>query len=322
MKVRLPKGSFSDQLRSFSSSNVFGPTLIFIASLMWALDGLLRISLYSLPPAMVVTLEHLLGLVILLPFLFKNYKSILNASTGAKISLVVTAILSGALGTIFYTAALGNVAASGVDLKYSSIVLMLQLQPIITTVLAVLLLKEKVSAKFVLYSVFAVLGIYLVSFPNLLPAFGTKQADAQLLGTGLAFLAALSWGAGTVFSKKSLDEIEFSAATAGRFLVTVIFSAILAFALGQVVPIATVSMAQWQSLIIIVLTTGAVALLIYYRGLAHTEAKISAFVELAFPLTAFLIDLAQGKFFTPLQLIGAFLTLWMITRITRLNKDK
>src|SRR3989344_2210171 len=50
----------------------FGPLFIIIAALIWSFDGVLRRSLYSLPPAVIVFYEHILGAVILL-FLFKHW---------------------------------------------------------------------------------------------------------------------------------------------------------------------------------------------------------------------------------------------------------
>lgn len=44
-----------------------GSIAVVFAALLWSLDGFLRRELYSLPPAVVVFWEHLLGLIILAP---------------------------------------------------------------------------------------------------------------------------------------------------------------------------------------------------------------------------------------------------------------
>jgi hypothetical protein len=49
----------------------FGPLFIIIAALLWSGDGILRISLYALPPSVVVFYENLLGAIILLFFATK-----------------------------------------------------------------------------------------------------------------------------------------------------------------------------------------------------------------------------------------------------------
>ena len=48
-----------------------GPVLIIIAALLWAVDGVIRRNLYILPPITIIFLEHLIGLIILSPFVFK-----------------------------------------------------------------------------------------------------------------------------------------------------------------------------------------------------------------------------------------------------------
>ena len=48
-----------------------GPVFIIIAALLWAFDGLIRQHLYSLPPITIIFFEHLIGLIILAPFVFK-----------------------------------------------------------------------------------------------------------------------------------------------------------------------------------------------------------------------------------------------------------
>ena len=48
-----------------------GFIFIIIAALIWSFDGVLRISLYSLPPSVIVFYEHLLGAFVLLFFLSK-----------------------------------------------------------------------------------------------------------------------------------------------------------------------------------------------------------------------------------------------------------
>ena len=61
-------------------SNNNAPYLIILAALLWSADGLIRRYLYSLPPASVVFLEHLLGLLVLLPLFLKEAKNLRNLS--------------------------------------------------------------------------------------------------------------------------------------------------------------------------------------------------------------------------------------------------
>ena len=55
-----------------SKNTIFiGALAVVVAALLWSLDGtFLRPHLASLSPALVVFLEHSLGFIVLLPFLF------------------------------------------------------------------------------------------------------------------------------------------------------------------------------------------------------------------------------------------------------------
>ena len=64
-----------------------------------------------------------------------------------------------------------------------------------------------------------------------------------------------------------------------------------------------------------------VALWIYYHGLRMTQAKISTILELAFPLTAVIIDIFVFKtFLTFGQYLAAVVLLYAIYRVGRLNR--
>jgi drug/metabolite transporter, DME family len=293
------------------SAVIGGPALIVVAALIWSLDAILRADLRTIPASFLVTLEHGLGLIVVFPFLYIYRRQFLDASLKAKAALVFVAILSGALGTIFYTAALARVSF----VPFSVVVLMQQLNPLFAITAAWLLLKEKIDGRFLVSGFFALVGAYLMSFPELTPDFESVEGKEQMIAAGLALGAALCWGTGTVFSKIALSEIDFRAATAGRYLVATIAALIFAVVLGETIPLGDVTSKQWTMLIVIVFTAGTVALLFYYKGLAKTEARISAFAELVWPLSAFAIDIARGFEFKETQLVGAALLLIMINRI-------
>ena len=75
----------------------FGPLFVIVAALLWSFDGLLRVSLYSLPPAVIVFYEHLLGAFILLLISFKWFADLKKLSRKEWIAMGVVALFSGAL---------------------------------------------------------------------------------------------------------------------------------------------------------------------------------------------------------------------------------
>src|ERR1700745_3869595 len=104
--------------------NYTGPVFILIAATLWAFDGLIRQHLYTLPPITIIFFEHLIGLIILSPFVFKYVvQSKLNAREWWLVVLI--AILSGLLGTLWFTTALGKVHFISISVVF----LLQKLQP-------------------------------------------------------------------------------------------------------------------------------------------------------------------------------------------------
>jgi drug/metabolite transporter (DMT)-like permease len=65
---------------------------------------------------------------------------------------------------------------------------------------------------------------------------------------------------------------------------------------------------QMMYLGIIVLSTGSVAVFIYYYGLKHVPASHATLYELFWPLSAVIIDwVAHGRVLTSGQIVGAIL---------------
>jgi len=75
-------------------------------------------------------------------------------------------------------------------------------------------------------------------------------------------------------------------------------------------------------LFIIALSTGMVALWIYYRGLKHTEAKVATILELTFPVAAAVIDIARGNPLALSQYLAATVLLYAMYRVSRLNTQR
>ena len=82
-----------------------GPILIIIAASLWAIDGIIRRSLYVLPPITIVFYEHLIGAIILLPFLILKLTKV-KISSKVLWTVAFVALLSGLLGTLWFTTAL------------------------------------------------------------------------------------------------------------------------------------------------------------------------------------------------------------------------
>lgn len=297
----------------------FGPLFVIIAALLWSFDGVLRISLYSLPPAVIVFYEHVLGAIVLLFLSFKWFKDLKKMSKKEWIAIGIVALFSGALGTILYTAALGKINYT----SYSVVVLLQQqLQPIWAIGMAAILLKEKITKKFLLWAALALIAAYFISFKDLQVNFATGAGTitAALLAIGAGFM----WGTSTAISKFVLNKVSFLTATALRFFLAPVFA--FAFILGgnQTQALFTLTPIQWGTLLLITFSTGMVALGFYYYGLKKTPARITTLCELVWPASAILIDyFLYHKSLSMTQIFGIVLlsvAIYNVTKPTMLKK--
>ena len=290
----------------------FGPLFVIIAALLWSFDGVLRISLYSLPPAVIVFYEHLLGAIILLVLSFKWIKDLKKMSKKEWTAISLVALFSGALGTIFYTAALGLINYS----QFSVVVLLQQLQPIWAILAAAIILKEPISKKFILWAALGLLAAYLISFRDLQVNFSTGAGTVAAAGFALA--AGFLWGSSTAISKYVLKKVSFVTATALRFLLAPVFAFALIVGLGQTQSLTVITPPQWGTLLLITFSTGMVALGFYYYGLKKTPARITTLCELVWPASAIFIDyFLFHKTLSITQILGVLLLAITIYNITK-----
>ena len=293
-----------------------GPLAIIFAAFLWSIDALFRQSLYSLPSIFIVFSEHSLGLIITLPWLIKFWPKIKRLNRKTWMSIFWIAVFGGLLGTLAYTRALSYINY----IHFSVVVLLQKLQPIFAIILARIILKERFKGRFYLWAVVALVGSYFVAFPNVLPQWqdGGKNAWAGLLAVGAAF----AWGSSTVMGKYSLRELDSRIVTPLRLGLTAILSGIYILLFIELGSIPRLSSEQLFYLIAIVLSSGTVALSIYYFGLKKVQASQSTLLEMFWPISAVTIDwVFFDHALTWSQILGAVLMLTAIYRVTRRQGD-
>ncbi|MFZ2555708.1 MAG: DMT family transporter [Minisyncoccia bacterium] len=291
----------------------FGPLLIFIAAVLWGLDGILRRSLYSLPPITIVFFEHLIGLIIIAPFLWRAWaKETLTKREWGAIALV--SLFSGVLGTLFFTTALLKVNF----ISFSVVYLIQKLQPVFAILMGALILRERPSREFVAWATLALVAGYFVTFPYGIVNFA--EGGAHLIAAGLALLAAICWGSSTAFSRYTLLNHSNTFMIGIRFLITIPIALLLAWTLGATESFGSVTGAQYGTLALIALSTGMLALWIYYRGLATTPVRVAAMMELAYPTTAVLVDFfLYGTILAWSQYLAAAVLLFAMYKAAKKN---
>ena len=299
------------------SSRSLAPFAVIGAAVLWSFDGLLRRSLYSLQPSVIVFYEHLFGglvLLLLARWWWPGISSLTRREWGA---IGVVSFLSGALGTVLYTAAIGQVQY----IPYSVVVLLQQLEPLWAIGAAHVLLKERVTKKFFLWVVLALVSAYLLSFRNLAVTIEADRATA--VAALLAIGAAACWGTSTAISKMVLNKTNFLTATALRFLITPLFAGLFILLQNQTNQLVAPTSEQWQALTLITFSTGMVALALYYFGLKQLPARVTTLLELAWPASAVVIDyVVFDSRFTLTQIAGMVLLAFTLYQVQKSKHEK
>jgi len=294
----------------------YGPLLIIVAASLWAFDGIIRRSLFTLPSITIVFYEHLFGAIILLPYLILTFKK--EGLTKKEFFLLLfIAMFSGVLGTLWFTTALLKTNF----ISFSVVYLIQKLQPIFAISAASIFLKEKISKSYIKWAVLALLAAYFVTFKNGIINFST--GSGTIIAALYALGAAFAWGSSTVFSKIALIKRPSNYVAGLRFLFTSILAFGMVFIMGQQKSLSAPTISQLGRFLLIAVSTGMVSVAIYYRGLKKVPANVSTILELVYPLLAVFIDATLYKsFLAPTQYLAGGVLLFAIYKISKIQLNK
>lgn len=290
----------------------FAPWLVAMAALLWAVDAPFRKFLTEdLSSTAIVLMEHLLIAVLVLVFLWRYLPELRKLSAKEWWAVVFIALGGSALATVFFTQSFHYV-------NPSVAILLQKVQPFIAILLAVVILKEKLTKRFWLWALLGVFGAYLVTFPEI--KISGLAFSGGTLGAVYALLAAFFWGGSTVFGRFVLRKISFQAMTAVRFLGALVFLIMIQLYYGTLREVADASAKDWLYVFIIAILAGFVSLFIYYRGLRFTKASIATIGELAFPVAAVVINwLFLGAKLDFMQIFGGLILVVAVARLSLVN---
>ncbi len=291
------------------------PLFIIIAASLWGVDGIvLRPSLYNLPVPLVVLVESAIVALILTPVFKKQFSKIGSLDRKDLFSFFLVALFGGAIGTMAITKALFYVNF----VNLSVVILIQKLQPVFALILASIILREKLPKEFFLWAGLAIGGAYLMTFGLTLPNLST--GDKTVIAAGLSLIAAFSFGSSTVFSKRALRNVGFELGTYLRFLFSTIIMLIAASFFGGISEITSISGSQWLIFLLIAFTTGGAAIFLYYYGLKKVTASVATICELAFPLTAVILEyFIYGNILHPVQWLGVVILISSIIKVSSIK---
>ncbi len=293
----------------------FAPLFVVIGASLWGVDGIvLRPSLFTLPVSLVVFVESFIVTLVLTPLFIKKLPELKALDINIWLAIAGVAIFGGAIGTMAITRALFYVNY----VNLSIVVLIQKLQPVFAIIFALFVLREKPPKAFYYWAALAILGAYFMTFgidqPNL--DTGDKTAIAALF----ALIAALSFAASTVLSKKVLTHIDYRMGTYLRFTITTAIMFLVVVFLGDISSANEITSHQILIFLIIAFTSGGTAIFLYYYGLKEISASVATICELAFPLTAVLLEyILRGNLLNWSQWIGVVLLIFSIAKVTQVN---
>lgn len=132
---------------------------IIAAGICWGLDGLLRSKVAGVSPLTIVTVEHLIGFVVIAIVGIQHF-SFPKLSKRAWMALTGVALFSGLIGTYAFTWAMANVSYT----SFGVLFLLLKLQPIFAITAAMIFLEERPKNSFYPLAILAVVSAYFLSF--------------------------------------------------------------------------------------------------------------------------------------------------------------
>jgi drug/metabolite transporter (DMT)-like permease len=294
------------------------PLFVIIGASLWGVDGIiLRPSLYGLPVPLVVFIESAIVAIILSPYFIRKIPSLKAIDYKDWLTFFLVALLGGAIGTMAITKALFFVNF----VNLSVVILLQKLQPVFAITLAAIFLKERLQIKFFFWAALAIIGAYFMTFGINLPdlSVGDKTTMAALF----ALLAAFSFSSSTVLSKRALRNVSFEMGTFLRFLFSTVIMFVIVISLGEMGSVSDITTKQAIIFLIIAFSTGGAAIFLYYYGLKRITASVASICELAFPLTAVVLEyFVHGNILSPIQWGGAIVLLSSIIQVTRINSGR
>jgi drug/metabolite transporter (DMT)-like permease len=303
---------------------VWGPALVFLAAMLWASDAPFRAHLtQTLSSTFIVFAEHGVDCLFALPILILGWRELKKLTRREWLAVAVIALGGSALASVLFTQSFHYV-------NPSVAIVLQKVQPLIAITLAALFLGEKLHKNFWLWSIVALAGAYLVSFPNLIPqTYAGETFNPNTAGALLALGAAFLWGSSTVLGKYVLRVAPFQILTALRFVLAFIFLGFLS--VYQHAFPTQMSATDWLFIFIIALASGVFSLFLYYYGLQFTRASIATIAELGFPLAAVFVNAyfipgasPAGSLFGlfALQWLGTALLLASLYMLSRVNAEE
>ena len=298
---------------------VTGPLLVSLGAAGWGAENLFRSRLRALGLAAypIVVVEHVLQVIYTLPHLWLHRRLIAVVPRRALGYVFLSGAVGSALGTACYTAALGT------SMNKTVAAVLLNLQPVVSTLAGALLLRERIPRPFFVWAPVAVLAGMAIAVPGE-GGLGALRLSAQ--GGLLLVLATVAmWGLATTAGRGAMRDLPLGLATplrlwAGLLTASLVLAVRLALGSDAWDPGAFLSRGAVENMLLLTTLTGVLPLVVYFAGLRTTPASLAGYCEMFYTLSATFVGWAVfGEKLWPHQIAAGLV---LIVAIAMLNRAK
>ena len=301
----------------------YGPWLVGLGAGLWGTESAWRIPLNELFDARVIVFwEHVFILITFLPILIPRLHEVPKIRARTWGFLLFSGFAGSAVGTIFFT----------LSLKYGNptvVNVILNIQPVISTIGAFLLFGDRLARQFFFYAAVAIVAGVFVSVTN--PSMiGVSFEQAGLnLGTGYALICALFWGLSTVAGRGVMMGMSLRLASSMRIVVGLACMTLILLAYGKLDGAAlwpAAAQAHTGKAIVLLFClasiSGGIPLLIYFQGLRLTRASTAGYFEMMQTLAA--VCITWGVFHASLhvhQIAAAIILIAAVAMVHQVQQE-
>ena len=301
----------------------YGPWLVGLGAGLWGTESAWRIPLNELFDARVIVFwEHVFILITFLPILIPRLQEVPKIRARTWGFLLFSGFAGSAVGTIFFT----------LSLKYGNptvVNVILNIQPVISTIGAFLLFGDRLARQFFFYAAVAIVAGVFVSVTN--PSMiGVSFEQAGLnLGTGYALICALFWGLSTVAGRGVMVRMSLRLASSMRIVVGLACMTLILLAYGKLDGAAlwpAAAQAHTGKAIVLLFClasiSGGIPLLIYFQGLRLTRASTAGYFEMMQTLAA--VCITWGVFHASLhvhQVAAAIILIAAVAMVHQVQQE-
>lgn len=293
-----------------------GPLLVSLGAAGWGAENYFRskLSVLGLTAYPIVFAEHLLQILFTLPSLLRNAGQLRGVSRRALGYVFLSGSVGSALGTVCYTAAMGT------SMNKTVAAVLLNLQPLVSTLAGVVLFREAITRRFLTWAPVAMLAGMAIAVPP--EGLGRLTLAAQG-GLALVLATVVLWGFATAAGRGAMRELPLGLATplrlwSGLLTVSVVLGLRVLMGREQLHLGALWAGPALVNLVFLTTLTGVLPLVVYFAGLRSTPASIAGYCEMFYTVSATLVGWALlGDRLRPHQALAAAVLVFAVVMLNR-----